>query len=224
MDKFTSLYSVQMDCQSCADSIQKALKTPPIGECIDKVDINLKEQLVSVYGSCAPSQIVSAIQSTGRDAVVRGTGEPNSAAVCILESHKLNTVNGLARIVAVSPSQAIFDLTVSNLVPNASYYSSVRVSGDVSRAALSTGGAYLDLGKFDTDASGNAQVFLKQSVSISELIGRAMTISRTPELTDSSFVGVVARSAGVWENLKQVCTCSGKTVWQERSDAIQKGL
>lgn len=37
-------------------------------------------------------------------------------------------------------------------------------------------------------------------------------------------VGVVARSAGAWENDKVVCACSGKTVWQEREEMVSKGI
>lgn len=36
--------------------------------------------------------------------------------------------------------------------------------------------------------------------------------------------GVVARSAGVWENEKVVCGCSGKTVWEEREEMVGKGM
>lgn len=36
--------------------------------------------------------------------------------------------------------------------------------------------------------------------------------------------GVVARSAGVWENEKVVCGCSGKTVWEEREEMRGKGI
>jgi len=41
---------------------------------------------------------------------------------------------------------------------------------------------------------------------------------------DTVVVGVVARSAGVWENEKVVCGCSGKTVWEERGDAVKRGM
>lgn len=37
-------------------------------------------------------------------------------------------------------------------------------------------------------------------------------------------VGVVARSAGAWENDKVVCACSGKTVWEEREEMLGKGI
>lgn len=45
---------------------------------IQKVTANLKEQLVSIEGTAAPSAIVAAIQSTGRDAILRGSGKSNS--------------------------------------------------------------------------------------------------------------------------------------------------
>ena len=37
-------------------------------------------------------------------------------------------------------------------------------------------------------------------------------------------VGVVARSAGVWDNEKTVCSCSGKTVWEERGEQVARGM
>ena len=64
-----------------------------------------------------------------------------------------------------------------------------------------------------------------------ELIGRSILITDTDtddssrvSLGDKTIYGVIARSAGVWENNKQVCNCTGKTVWEERKDALHKGL
>jgi copper chaperone for superoxide dismutase len=45
---------------------------------IHKVTANLKDQLVSIEGTAAPSTIVEAIQSTGRDAILRGSGKSDS--------------------------------------------------------------------------------------------------------------------------------------------------
>ena len=39
-----------------------------------------------------------------------------------------------------------------------------------------------------------------------------------------TLVGVIARSAGVWDNDKTVCSCSGKSVWQERAELLGKGM
>lgn len=45
---------------------------------IKKVEANLKDQLVFIEGTAPPSSIVSAIQGTGRDAILRGSGTSNS--------------------------------------------------------------------------------------------------------------------------------------------------
>jgi copper chaperone for superoxide dismutase len=45
---------------------------------ITKVEANLKDQLVFIEGTAPPSSIVTAIQNTGRDAILRGTGASNS--------------------------------------------------------------------------------------------------------------------------------------------------
>lgn len=45
---------------------------------IKKVDANLKDQLIFIEGTAPPSSIVSAIQDTGRDAILRGSGTTNS--------------------------------------------------------------------------------------------------------------------------------------------------
>jgi hypothetical protein len=45
---------------------------------IKKVEANLKDQLVFVEGTAPPSSIVTAIQNTGRDAILRGSGTTDS--------------------------------------------------------------------------------------------------------------------------------------------------
>lgn len=53
---------------------------PDIFPGINKVDASLKEQLVTIEGTAAPSAIVAAIEATGRDAILRGSGKSNSKA------------------------------------------------------------------------------------------------------------------------------------------------
>lgn len=47
---------------------------------IRNVDANLNSQLVRVEGNAAPSAIVAAIEATGRDAILRGSGKSDSTA------------------------------------------------------------------------------------------------------------------------------------------------
>ncbi|CAK9435505.1 uncharacterized protein LODBEIA_P02320 [Lodderomyces beijingensis] len=245
---FEIVFAVPMECKSCVDSIAQALK-PVSG--LTKFDINLDRNLVTTHGTIAPSEIVKAIQSTGKDAIIRGTGKPDSAAVCILESFDpkdiKQPVKGLARIVQVSDDSSIFDLTVNGL-PQGRYYPSIRASGNLSRGAFSTGSCFYKLPAIDVDEPSNSsttinslgaaslqnnglhdlysgQSFLQAKLNICDLIGRSVILSKLEnEITEDSLCGVIARSAGAWENDKQVCSCSGKTVWQERSDAKSRGV
>jgi copper chaperone for superoxide dismutase len=72
----------------------------------------------------------------------------------------------------------------------------------------------------------------KRGVRIWELIGRSMVVcpegkaeeGMLEKEDEDTLVGVVARSAGVWGNDKMVCSCSGKTVWEERREQRGKGM
>lgn len=91
-------------------------------------------------------------------------------------------------------------------------------------------------GALEVDRSGVGSVFLDRPVQVWEMIGRSMVVSKVAPPGDGggkeafeakdpdTLVGVVARSAGVWENDKTVCSCSGKTVWEEREEQIGKGM
>jgi copper chaperone for superoxide dismutase len=74
-------------------------------------------------------------------------------------------------------------------------------------------------------------VFLDKPIQIWEMIGRGMVVSKQHEgegkfekNDEDTLVGVIARSAGVWDNDKTVCSCSGKTLWEERKDEVNKGM
>jgi copper chaperone for superoxide dismutase len=76
---------------------------------------------------------------------------------------------------------------------------------------------------------GKGNVFLDRPVAIWELIGRSMVVSKSRDgpckrEDPDTLVGVIARSAGVWDNDKMVCSCSGKNVWQEREEQVQRGM
>lgn len=244
---FEIVFAVPMECQACVESVSKSLK---MLNGITKYDISLESNLVTTEGSVPPSEIAKAIQSTGKDAIIRGTGKPNSAAVCILESFDTKDyqqpVKGLARIVSVAKTDLVVDLTVNGLAKG-TYYPSIRNSGNLSNGALSTGDCFYQLPPIEVDTPSDAsttinsvgaathnaspdtsysgQGFLPASLGISDLIGRSIIFSRLKDETaPDSLCGVIARSAGAWENDKQVCSCSGKTVWQERTDALAKGL
>ncbi|KAI9844293.1 MAG: copper chaperone [Sclerophora amabilis] len=124
-----------------------------------------------------------------------------------------------------------------------SYWATVRETGDISRGAASTGTIWGALkaqvgaknppkgvfGTVEVSQSGMGSVFLDRPIQIWEMIGRSMVISKQQEgkfqkEDPDTLVGVIARSAGIWENDKMVCSCSGKTLWDERKENLGRGM
>lgn len=144
-------------------------------------------------------------------------------------------------MVQVSPNLTLIDLTIRGLAPG-SYSATVRETGDISNGAISTRGLWQELkdGKFkprgvlgtiQVGKDGIGAVFIDKPIAIWEMIGRGMVVSKQHsgkgefEKNDAdTLVGVIARSAGVWDNNKTVCSCSGKTLWEERKDEVKKGM
>ena len=232
-----------MVCEDCQICNLRPLATKVLG--ITKVEANLQEQLVFIEGTAAPSAIVSAIEATGRDAILRGSGNSNSAGVCILETHATSVsdpVRGLARMVQVSPTLTLIDLTIRGLSPG-TYEATIRETGDISQGAASTGGIWEALkasiglsspprgylGSVNVGTDGKGSSFMDRPIAIWEMIGRSMVVSKSKEgpferEDTDTVVGVIARSAGVWDNEKTVCSCSGKNVWQERKEQVGRGM
>ncbi|KAJ5599533.1 copper chaperone [Penicillium hetheringtonii] len=227
IEPFQTTFAVPMTCESCVKDISSSLHKL---DGIQKVDANLKEQLVFIEGTAPPSSIVSAIQDTGRDAILRGSGTTNSSAVCILETHSnvSNKIRGLARMVQVSPNMTLVDLTINGLarasiMPRFAKRTKVLGSNEAEKEPRGI------FGSVDVDHHGRGNVFLDRPVAIWELIGRSMVVSSSKDgpfkrEDENTLVGVIARSAGVWDNDKMVCSCSGKNVWQERQEQVGKGM
>ncbi|OAQ96572.1 hypothetical protein LLEC1_01272 [Akanthomyces lecanii] len=243
-----TLFAVPLSCDGCVKSVSDALYS--LGG-ITKVEGNLKEQLIAVEGSAAPSKIVEAIQETGRDAILRGSGSSNSAAVSILESFVESVqqesdedpsreVRGLARMVEVGSGRTLVDLTVRG-VSQGTYRATIRQYGDLKHGAASTGSVWKQqqqqtgqpkglLGIVEVGKDGRGSVFVDHDFYIWEVIGHAMVLTKQQDdglqlKNDAdTVVGVIARSSGMWDNDKTVCSCTGKTLWEERKDEVAKGM
>jgi copper chaperone for superoxide dismutase len=160
-------------------------------------------------------------------------------------------VRGLARMVQTSPHTTLVDLTLRGVAPG-EYRATVRQSGDLSRGASSTGGVWTGttgaaedggkanggttqpkglLGTFTVGKDGRGAVYINHAFQIWEIIGHGMVVTRQSDEAGAALrndrdtvVGVIARSAGMWDNDKTVCSCTGKTLWEERKDEVQKGM
>jgi copper chaperone for superoxide dismutase len=146
-------------------------------------------------------------------------------------------------MVQVAENLTIIDLSIRGLSPGR-YYATVRETGNICEGPESTGAIWEALkakkegdpkvargilGTVEINKSGIGSVFLDKPIQIWELIGRSIVVSKQQDgkfkKNDAdTLVGVIARSAGVWDNDKTVCSCSGKTVWEERKEQVDKGM
>lgn len=221
-NSFETLFAVPLSCDGCIKAVSDSLYK--LGG-IKNVEGNLKDQLVSVKGTAAPSAIVEAIQATGRDAILRGSGASNSAAVSILETFEdpvdglyeepSRDVRGLARMVQVSSGRTLVDLSIRGVSPG-KYRASIRAYGDLKNGATSTGPVWSgedkklrgDLGLVEVGKDGRGASFVDHEFQIWEVIGHAMVLTRQEEKAEplkndkDTVVGIIARSAGMWDNDK----------------------
>ena len=237
---YQATFSIPMHCDACIEDISGALSKLPG---IQETDFSLSKQLLTTTSTTPPSTIISTIQETGRTAILRGSGKPNSAAVCILETPpppmtppvpEASPVRGLARLIELSDRITLLDMTLTGL-PAGTYSASIRQTGDISDVPRSMGGVFTGLEGDKTGTLGHLEVGETERGSlvgeidwrIWEMVGRGVVVEKSGEKRDRNnglVVGVVARSAGVWENEKVVCACSGKTVWEEREEMVKKGI
>ena len=138
----------------------------------------------------------------------------------------------------VEATGTLLDVTLTGL-PQGRYYLTLHTTGDISSPPASLGPPIHSsptksstLGDLSVDKTGHGELVSEIAWPVREMVGHAVNVCRrdhedafgTSETALTSVVGVVARSAGVWENEKVVCACSGKTIWEERKEMVSKGI
>lgn len=166
----------------------------------------------------------------------------SGAAVCIFDCYGTDPTatvpegkSGLARFVQVDADTCLIDLTIQGLKPG-KHGIHIHESGDISEGWASTGdhfnpnndkhGEHIgDLGNVEVDANGWGDLVLESGrIKVWDIIGRSMVVTENEDdlVTDKDgksgngiLCGIVARSAGAFENTKVVCACNGNTLWEE---------
>ncbi|PKA61625.1 Superoxide dismutase [Cu-Zn], chloroplastic [Apostasia shenzhenica] len=134
---------------------------------------------------------------------------------------------GVVRLAQVKLGLARIEASFSGLSPGRHGWS-INEYGDLTRGAASTGKIFNptnhssvkplgDLGTLDASENGEAQFSgSKEELRVSDLIGRSIVVYENDDKLESSGIAaaVIARSAGVGENYKKICTCDGVTIWE----------
>ncbi|XXG76021.1 hypothetical protein AAC387_Pa08g0464 [Persea americana] len=218
-------FMVDMKCDGCVSAVKNKLQTL---DGIKGVDVDLSNQVVRVLGSLPVKTMVDALEQTGRKARLIGQGVPEdfliSAAVA---EFKGPDIFGVVRLAQVNMELARIEATFSGLSPGKHGWS-INEFGDLTKGAASTGKVFDpasqatseeplgDLGTLDAYESGEALFSgVKQMLRVADLVGRSIVLYGTEDKSEPGIAAaVIARSAGVGENYKRICTCDGTTIWE----------
>ncbi|KAF9351020.1 hypothetical protein BGX34_000853 [Mortierella sp. NVP85] len=156
-----------------------------------------------------------------------------------------NQPYGLVRFLQVDPETCVVDVTVQNLTPGdhgihihefgdtskgasncGPHFNPTNVPhGDQETGHIG------DLGNITVDEKGWGDLVLESKrIKVWDIIGRSMVVTDKADdlghgATSASkedggsgqgvICGIIARSAGVFENTKRICDCTGNTLWEE---------
>ncbi|URD96916.1 Copper chaperone for superoxide [Musa troglodytarum] len=214
-------FMVDMKCEGCVSAVKNNLLKL---DGMKNVDVDLSNQVVRVLGSIPVKTMEDALAQTGRNARLIGQGNPNvSAAVA---EFKGPVIYGVVRLAQVSMELARIEASFSGLSPG-NHAWSINEFGDLTKGAASTGKIFNpqdhisetplgDLGTLEALETGEAKFSgSKAMIRVADLIGRSIVVYETEDKSDPGITAaVIARSAGVGENYKKICTCDGVTIWE----------
>ncbi|KAK4389383.1 Copper chaperone for superoxide dismutase, chloroplastic/cytosolic [Sesamum angolense] len=216
-------FMVDMKCEGCVNSVKNKLQTL---DGVKNVDVDLANQVVRVLGTSPVKILTEALEQTGRKARLIGQGVPDDFLVsAAVAEFKGPAIFGVVRLAQVNMELARIEANFSGLPPGKHGWS-INEFGDLTSGAASTGKVFNptndekeplgDLGTLEADEKGEAFFSgVKEKLRVGDLIGRSIVVYGTEDKSDEGITAaVVARSAGVGENYKKLCTCDGTTIWE----------
>uniref|UniRef100_A0A8C1X963 Superoxide dismutase copper chaperone n=1 Tax=Cyprinus carpio TaxID=7962 RepID=A0A8C1X963_CYPCA len=217
-------FAVQMSCDSCVNAVKGVLERDPG---VQSVHVDLAKEQVLVETALTSLQVQSLIESTGRRAVLKGIGGSETdlgAAVAMISGAGL--VQGVVRFLQLSQDRCLIDGTIDGLTPGA-HGLHVHELGDLTQDCMSCGDHFNPFRKQHGAPQDSERVW--------DVIGRSLVVDSGEDdlgrgkhplskITGNSgerlACGVIARSAGLFQNPKQICACDGVTLWEERDRPI----
>ncbi|XP_017772343.1 PREDICTED: copper chaperone for superoxide dismutase-like [Nicrophorus vespilloides] len=213
-------FAVQMTCDSCERDVRNSLDNV---DGVKNIEIDLKSGSVVVDTTLSADEVFKKLEQSGKKVVLKGYG--NLSGVVILDTGK-KSVKGVVRFVQQTPNICIIDGTVDGLNPG-KHQISVHECGDLSEGCSSVGSyfnpytngsrsVYGNIGCVNAESNGRAAFRIDDNViKLSEIIGRSFVIS--DEKNNRLACGIIARSAGLFQNPKKICACDGISLWDEKS-------
>ncbi|KAK7909931.1 hypothetical protein WMY93_014615 [Mugilogobius chulae] len=248
-------FTVQMTCESCANKVRGALEGKPgvksvsvdvETEAVLVETVLTSAEVQSLIESTGRRAVLKGIGGSQQDlgaavAMLSGLGAVQgvvrflqlSPERCLIDG----TIDGLQPGAHGLHVHALGDLTQDCLSCGEHYNPSGRQHGGPGDSERHVG----DLGNIVAGEDGRASFRLEDDqLKVWDVIGRSLVVDAGEDdlgrgshplskLTGNSgerlACGIIARSAGLFENPKRICACDGVTLWEERDKSISgKGL
>ncbi|XP_070710995.1 copper chaperone for superoxide dismutase [Pempheris klunzingeri] len=243
-------FAVQMTCESCAVKVRAALEGQPgvksVSIDVGKEEVLVESALTSaevqaLIESTGRRAVLKGIGGSERDlgaaVVMLAGGEKIQGVVrflqltegrCLIDG----TIDGLEPGPHGLHVHALGDLTQDCLSCGEHYNPFGRQHGGPGDSERHVG----DLGNIMAGPDGRASFRLEDSqLKVWNVIGRSLVVDageddlgqgghplskQTGNSGERLACGIIARSAGLFENPKQICACDGITLWEERDRPI----
>lgn len=175
-------------------------------------------------------------EQTGILTVVKGLGSLDSAVAELKPPNKPvkggQQVMGIVRVSQVANNHCFFDGSIDGFAPDIApgkYSLAIHEFGDLSSDTYDTLGekiVHID----DQMVENNFKLMSIRKIVpnciVARMIGLSVALSSQshehPPEKQILTAGVLARASTIQENKKQFCSCSGKTLWEERKERQQR--
>ena len=244
-------FMVEMSCGKCVASVETACVTVPGVEAV-VANLSANTVRVVATAAASADDVVAAVETAGYKCRLVGQGEldvfgedlaarlgtnlrtlhQSLAAVSEFKGAEYGhgQIAGVVRFVQVDEETCMVEGKISGLNANEKYQIAIREFGDVTRGIESVGrvwnGEVGELGVVQGNANGDATVVsrvLRDELKVWDVIGRAIGIAPMDGDEKNGVAAVLARSAGMGDNLKQQCACDGTVIWESAHDNFKPG-
>ncbi|CAM1297398.1 CCS (predicted) [Pycnogonum litorale] len=214
-------FAVELSCDKCVEVVKSSLEDL---KDVKILNIDLNKQQVIVETSLSTSTILEKIESTGRNAVLKGY-EAKTGHLGAAVSELKDRCKGVIRFIQLDEETCLIDGAVSDLQKNQMHRFRIHEYGDLSNGYDSVGHIYKSSSDdeqvagniicqtADDDGSVTFRIENKE-IKVRDIIGRSFVVSDDDQILSGA---VIARSAGLFQNPKKLCQCDGLTIWNERN-------
>lgn len=209
-------FAVKVKGQECVDKvISKIISDAAIPKNKISSVIDMGEARIVLETNQPWIDIHEIIEKTGFESALVGFSG-NQSAVSILDKGSTPSFKGVIRF-CNNNEGIIIDGVIDGLKEQKTHKLSIYEYGDLSDGCNNLGEVYRK-SNYSIFANELGRAIIRTSdknFSISELIGRGVCVS-DDSTGEKLGCGIISRSAGIFQNYKRICLCSGKLLWDER--------